>query len=70
MEPKFDENDDSVDELDSDTDYDDNSFQFIVSVQIFMLKASILFPYFFIYKSHFKKVEKDRPSTRKVKLTN
>ena len=26
IESKFDENDDSVDELDSDTDYDDNSF--------------------------------------------
>ena len=35
-----------------------------------MLKASILFPYFFIYKLHFKKAEKDRASTRKFKLTN
>ena len=26
IEPKFDENNDSVDELDADTDYDDNSF--------------------------------------------
>ena len=26
IEPKFDENDDSVNELDADTNYDDNSF--------------------------------------------
>ena len=26
IEPKYDENDDSVNELDADTDYDDNSF--------------------------------------------
>ena len=38
VEPKFDENHDSIDELDSDSDNDDISFLFIVSVQTFPVK--------------------------------